>query len=120
METDSAPVQQVVSIHHSCELSHMHLSPLIFSPSTTVFLFQVVSLYDYRANRSDELTTRRGDVIQVLYKDNDNWWFGCLANGQQGYFLASYVADQSKWIMFSCDRHLMDNVHETSKCGARC
>nr|XP_019962579.1 PREDICTED: jouberin isoform X2 [Paralichthys olivaceus] len=65
VETDSAPVQQVV-----------------------------VSLYDYRANRSDELTIRRGDVIHVLYKDNDNWWFGRLVNGQQGYFLASYVADQ--------------------------
>ncbi|TDG99091.1 hypothetical protein EPR50_G00207350 [Perca flavescens] len=65
VETDSAPIQQVV-----------------------------VSLYDYRANRSDELTIQRGDVIQVLYKDNDNWWFGRLANGQQGYFLASYVADQ--------------------------
>ncbi|KAM9341563.1 jouberin [Symphorus nematophorus] len=65
VETDSAPIQQVV-----------------------------VSLYDYRANRSDELTIHRGDVIQVLYKDNDNWWFGRLANGQQGYFLASYVADQ--------------------------
>ncbi|XP_034531432.1 jouberin isoform X2 [Notolabrus celidotus] len=64
-ETDSAPVQQIV-----------------------------VALYDYRANRSDELTIRRGDVIQVLYKDNDNWWFGRLVNGQQGYFLASYVADQ--------------------------
>ncbi|XP_026007592.1 jouberin isoform X2 [Astatotilapia calliptera] len=65
VETDSAPVQQVV-----------------------------VSLYDYKANRSDELTIRRGDVIQVLYKDNENWWFGRLENGQQGYFLASYVADQ--------------------------
>ncbi|XP_029348983.1 jouberin [Echeneis naucrates] len=54
----------------------------------------VVSLYDYRANRSDELTLSRGDVIQVLYKDNENWWFGRLVNGQQGYFLASYVADQ--------------------------
>ncbi|XP_037342644.2 jouberin [Pungitius pungitius] len=64
-ETDSIPVQQVV-----------------------------VSLYDYTANRSDELNLCRGDVIQVLYKDNDNWWFGHLANGQQGYFLASYVADQ--------------------------
>ncbi|GAA6223288.1 jouberin-like [Lates japonicus] len=68
VETDSAPVQQVV-----------------------------VSLYDYRANRSDELTIRRGDVIQVLYKDNDNWWFGRLVNGQQGYFLASYVADQREF-----------------------
>ncbi|KAM9842057.1 jouberin-like [Aulostomus maculatus] len=54
----------------------------------------VVSLYDYKANRSDELTIQRGDVIHVLYKDNENWWFGRLANGQQGYFLASYVADQ--------------------------
>ncbi|XP_026195141.1 jouberin isoform X2 [Anabas testudineus] len=54
----------------------------------------VVSVYNYRANRSDELTLRRGDVIQVLYKDNDNWWFGRLVNGQQGYFLASYVVDQ--------------------------
>ncbi|XP_054470368.1 jouberin [Anoplopoma fimbria] len=65
VETDPVPVQQVV-----------------------------VSLHNYRANRSDELTIRRGDVIQVLYKDNENWWFGSLANGQQGYFLASYVADQ--------------------------
>ncbi|KAJ8353196.1 hypothetical protein SKAU_G00207630 [Synaphobranchus kaupii] len=54
----------------------------------------VVSLYDYSANRSDELTVRRGDVIHVLYKDNDNWWFGRLANGQQGYFPANYVADE--------------------------
>lgn len=65
VETGSAPVQQIV-----------------------------VSLYDYRANRSDELTIRRGDVIHVLYKDNDSWWFGRLANGQQGYFLSSYVEDQ--------------------------
>uniref|UniRef100_A0A3B5L2M6 Abelson helper integration site 1 n=1 Tax=Xiphophorus couchianus TaxID=32473 RepID=A0A3B5L2M6_9TELE len=56
----------------------------------------VVSIYNYKANRSDELTIRRGDVIQVLYKDNDTWWFGRLVNGLQGYFLASYVIDQSK------------------------
>ncbi|XP_062296581.1 jouberin [Scomber scombrus] len=68
----------------------------------------VVSLYDYRANRSDELTICRGDVIHVLYKDNDNWWFGRLANGQQGYFLASYVADQrdvSEEVTQSVDAH---------------
>ncbi|XP_054653122.1 jouberin isoform X2 [Dunckerocampus dactyliophorus] len=53
----------------------------------------VVSLYDYKANRSDELTLRRGDVIRVLYKDNENWWFGSLADGQQGYFLVAYVED---------------------------
>ncbi|XP_071381606.1 jouberin isoform X1 [Centroberyx affinis] len=65
METDSAPIQQTV-----------------------------VSLYDYSANRSDELTVHRGDVIHVLYKDNDSWWFGRLPNGQQGYFPATYVAEE--------------------------
>ncbi|XP_017555368.1 jouberin [Pygocentrus nattereri] len=54
----------------------------------------VVSLYDYIANRSDELTVQRGDVIHVLYKDNDSWWFGYLASGQKGYFPAAYVADE--------------------------
>ncbi|KAK2843479.1 hypothetical protein Q7C36_011694 [Tachysurus vachellii] len=54
----------------------------------------VVTLYDYNASRSDELTLHRGDVIHVLHKDNDNWWFGCLASGHQGYFPAAYVADE--------------------------
>uniref|UniRef100_F7APP5 Jouberin n=1 Tax=Ornithorhynchus anatinus TaxID=9258 RepID=F7APP5_ORNAN len=62
---------------------------------------KVVALYDYPAHRSDELTIHRGDIIQVLYKDNDNWWFGCLASGQQGYFPANYVAGESKrsWVL---------------------
>uniref|UniRef100_A0A663ESQ5 Jouberin n=1 Tax=Aquila chrysaetos chrysaetos TaxID=223781 RepID=A0A663ESQ5_AQUCH len=56
-----------------------------------------MALYDYTAHRSDELTIHRSDIIQVLYKDNDNWWFGSLANGQQGYFPANYVAGESKF-----------------------
>lgn len=57
-----------------------------------------MALYDYTAARLDELTLRRGDVIRVLFKDNDNWWLGCLLDGKKGYFLASYVADHSKRI----------------------
>lgn len=70
-------------------------------------VLQVVALYDYNANRSDELTVRRGDVIRVLYKDNESWWFGRLTNGLQGYFLASYVADQSKRVI----RIFLQNNH---------
>ncbi|XP_060095853.1 jouberin [Heteronotia binoei] len=55
----------------------------------------VVALYDYTAHRSDELTIHCSDIIQVLYKDNDNWWFGTLLNGQQGYFPANYVVGES-------------------------
>ncbi|XP_053144451.1 jouberin isoform X2 [Hemicordylus capensis] len=57
----------------------------------------VVALYDYTAHRSDELTIHRSDTIQVLYKDNDNWWFGSLVNGQQGYFPASYVVGETQY-----------------------
>nr|XP_033794790.1 jouberin isoform X2 [Geotrypetes seraphini] len=57
----------------------------------------VVALYDYTAHRSDELTIHRSDIIQVLYKDNDSWWFGYLANGQQGYFPANYVAGEKQY-----------------------
>ncbi|XP_077394405.1 jouberin isoform X2 [Festucalex cinctus] len=64
-----------------------------YDPPADLSQHVVVSLYDYKANRSDELTLRRGDVIRVLYKDNDNWWFGSLADGQQGYFLVAYVTD---------------------------
>ncbi|XP_062980710.1 jouberin isoform X2 [Elgaria multicarinata webbii] len=57
----------------------------------------VVALYDYTAHRSDELTIHCSDIIQVLYKDNDNWWFGSLVNGQQGYFPANYVVGETQY-----------------------
>ncbi|KAJ8306393.1 hypothetical protein KUTeg_016938 [Tegillarca granosa] len=58
---------------------------------------QVVALYDYRAQRSDELTIFKGDVISVLYKDNDNWWMGELPDGQQGFFPSNYVAEEGEY-----------------------
>uniref|UniRef100_A0A3P9LUG3 Abelson helper integration site 1 n=1 Tax=Oryzias latipes TaxID=8090 RepID=A0A3P9LUG3_ORYLA len=64
---------------------------------------QVVSLFDYRASRSDELSLRRGDVIQVLHKDNQTWWFGRMRGGLKGYFLSAYVVDQSEALPGSPD-----------------
>jgi len=51
----------------------------------------VIALYDYQSQRSDELSLKRSDRITVLFKDNDNWWMGELANGQQGFFPTNYV-----------------------------
>jgi len=51
----------------------------------------VIALYDYQAQRSDELSLKRGDRITVLFKDSDNWWMGELADGQQGFFPTNYV-----------------------------
>lgn len=55
----------------------------------------VVALYDYMANRSDELTIHRGDIIRVFFKDNEDWWYGSIGKGQDGYFPANHVASET-------------------------
>ncbi|XP_015754781.1 PREDICTED: jouberin-like, partial [Acropora digitifera] len=57
---------------------------------------QVVAMFPYDANRADELSIQPGDVITVLYIDNENWWMGELADGTQGYFPSNYVTEQEE------------------------
>ncbi len=53
-------------------------------------------MYDYKAQRSDELDLKKGDEIFVLVKDSPSWWMGELVQTRkQGYFPASYVQAQS-------------------------
>lgn len=54
-----------------------------------------MALYDYTANRSDELTIHRGDIIRVFFKDNEDWWYGSRGKGQEGYFPANHVASET-------------------------
>jgi hypothetical protein len=51
----------------------------------------VVVLYDYKGQRSDELTIFAGEQILLLYKDSDLWWMGEKEDGMQGFFPANYV-----------------------------
>ncbi|XP_008820297.1 jouberin isoform X1 [Nannospalax galili] len=55
----------------------------------------VVALYDYTASRSDELSIHRGDIIRVFFKDNEDWWYGSLGKGQEGFFPANHVASET-------------------------
>lgn len=49
-------------------------------------------LYDYDPQQSDELKIVEGDVINVIHKQEDDWWQGEL-NGIVGIFPATYVQD---------------------------
>ncbi|KAK6171988.1 hypothetical protein SNE40_018397 [Patella caerulea] len=60
-------------------------------PGKQISQKKVVAVYDYKAQRSDELSIFKGDIIILLYKDSASWWMGELANGQQGYFPSNYV-----------------------------
>ncbi|KAJ8409657.1 hypothetical protein AAFF_G00217160 [Aldrovandia affinis] len=56
---------------------------------------QVMPLSHCSADRSDELSARRSDIIQVLCRDNGNWWPGRSANGDRGCFPANREAGAS-------------------------
>ena len=49
-------------------------------------------LYDYDPQQSDELKIVEGDMINVINKQEDDWWQGEL-NGVVGIFPATYVQE---------------------------
>lgn len=62
------------------------------SPSSFPDIGQCEALYDYTANQSDELTIQPGDVINLIEKQDQDWWKGEI-NGQVGIFPATYVQE---------------------------
>ncbi|CAI2735260.1 unnamed protein product [Schistosoma spindalis] len=85
--------------------------------TTTVF----TALYDYRAQRSDELNFKRGDRLKILYKDTPRWWMAKLAaTGQQGFAPANYISedihgkdDDNSQQLASTNKHNPSNLSET-------
>ncbi|KAK1333243.1 hypothetical protein QTO34_006784 [Cnephaeus nilssonii] len=51
---------------------------------------QVIAMYDYAANNEDELNFSKGQLINVLNKDDPDWWQGEI-NGMTGLFPSNYV-----------------------------
>uniref|UniRef100_A0A3B5A133 Intersectin-2-like n=1 Tax=Stegastes partitus TaxID=144197 RepID=A0A3B5A133_9TELE len=51
---------------------------------------QVIAIYDYTAANQDEMSFSKGQLINVLDKNNPDWWKGEL-NGVTGLFPINYV-----------------------------
>ncbi|XP_063771342.1 intersectin-2 isoform X2 [Pseudophryne corroboree] len=51
---------------------------------------QVIAMYDYTANNEDELNFSKGQLINVINKDDVDWWQGEI-NGLTGLFPSNYV-----------------------------
>nr|XP_053647237.1 abl interactor 2-like [Cherax quadricarinatus] len=54
------------------------------------YLEKVIAVYDYTADKEDELTFSENAVIYVLKKNDDGWWEGVM-NGVTGLFPGNYV-----------------------------
>ncbi|OAF68404.1 hypothetical protein A3Q56_03879 [Intoshia linei] len=53
---------------------------------------QAKVLHPYNASRSDEISLKNGDFVQVMYQDTPTWWLGENSNGYQGFFPSNYVS----------------------------
>lgn len=49
------------------------------------------ALFTFIAQTADDMTIVEDEPIVVLYKINDDWWYGTTSNGRQGQFPAAYV-----------------------------
>ncbi len=54
------------------------------------YLERVTAIYDYSADKDDELTFHEGAIIFVLKKNDDGWWEGVM-DGVTGLFPGNYV-----------------------------
>ena len=54
------------------------------------YLERVTAIYDYAADKDDELSFNEGATIYVLKKNDDGWWEGVM-NGVTGLFPGNYV-----------------------------
>eukprot|EP01117_Protostelium_nocturnum_P017261 TRINITY_DN7002_c0_g1_i1.p1 TRINITY_DN7002_c0_g1~~TRINITY_DN7002_c0_g1_i1.p1 ORF type:complete len:437 (-),score=193.79 TRINITY_DN7002_c0_g1_i1:34-1344(-) len=49
-------------------------------------------IFDYQAQRDDELSLKTGEVVVVLRKQEDDWWLGIL-NNTSGVFPSTFVEE---------------------------
>lgn len=54
------------------------------------YLEKVIAIYDYAADKDDELTFQENSVIYVIRKNDDGWFEGVM-NGVTGLFPGNYV-----------------------------
>ena len=62
----------------------------IFRLSPEVEPRDAKALYHYKARSDKELSFKKGDIIQVFKRSNNDWWDGCL-DGVDGFVPCAYV-----------------------------
>uniref|UniRef100_A0A8C2T5S3 Intersectin-1 n=1 Tax=Coturnix japonica TaxID=93934 RepID=A0A8C2T5S3_COTJA len=86
----------------------------LLSPGT---MCQVIGMYDYTAQNDDELAFNKGQIINVLNKEDPDWWKGEV-NGQVGLFPSNYVkltTDMDPSQQWCADLHLLDMLTPTER-----
>ena len=54
--------------------------------------FQYVAIFDYDARTKDDLTIRKGELLEITNKKNSAWWKAKNESGEEGWIPSNYVA----------------------------
>ena len=81
---------------------------LDLSQSNEVYLFSLLSLFvtgekvkalfKWDAREEDELTLKKGDIVSVYEKREDDWWMGQVGD-RVGYFPSNYVKQLTEGLL---------------------
>ncbi|VDP45856.1 unnamed protein product [Schistosoma curassoni] len=56
-------------------------------------LDRVIARFDFETKGAGELSLHRGDVIEVINRNDENWWRGRTSDGRCGLFPSNFVDD---------------------------
>ncbi|XP_040848851.1 intersectin-2 isoform X2 [Ochotona curzoniae] len=99
--------------------SHVKLLGLSSERTAPAFhaVCQVIAMYDYVANNEDELNFSKGQLINVMNKDDPDWWQGEI-NGVTGLFPSNYVkmtTDSDPSQQWCADLQTLDTMQPTER-----
>ncbi|PAV81341.1 hypothetical protein WR25_09326 [Diploscapter pachys] len=80
-------LNELVQYHRTASVSRTHTILLQDLDFESRF---VQALFDFNPQEDGELAFKRGDIITLINKDDQNWWEGTL-NSRRGMFPATYV-----------------------------
>ncbi|XP_004517525.1 protein enhancer of sevenless 2B isoform X1 [Ceratitis capitata] len=83
-------LNELVEYHRTASVSRSQDVKLRDMVHEEVSVMLVQALYDFVPQESGELDFRRGDVITVTDRSDENWWNGEIGN-RKGIFPATYV-----------------------------
>ncbi|CAH3123580.1 unnamed protein product [Porites lobata] len=75
----------------------------------------VMVLYDFQAADENDLDVYRGEVVTVLNRDDNDWWWVMRVDGAEGFIPSSYASVEA--VRFT-GKYFDKISTETVKCGA--
>lgn len=53
----------------------------------------VRAVFDYHSTAQDEISFKKGEMIELLVENDNGWWYGVNPQGQAGLFPSNFAAE---------------------------